>query len=149
MRATGVAAVVGVALALVGAGWLFLQSVTTKSDGSADDAGREGQAARAQGPELAGRKSANALAAAVDEGRFEVPGIVVDADRQALAAVRVEARFLHALPAPGDWDDSEPSLFGPEFGLKEPLEEPPPVATATSSPDGTFALVVRRRGEFS
>lgn len=149
MRASGFVVVAAVALALGGAGWLYWQSTASRDGDGGDESRREAVAARRDGPELAGRRAASAAEAALDEGRFEIHGLVNDAQGRPLADVVVEARFRRP-PAPTEPGPTAPvSLFGPMFGLEEPLGEELPLVRVVTGSDGTFALVLRRRGDFA
>src|SRR5688572_348914 len=143
------------AAAIGGAGWLVLGGAG--GGGGGDDAYLDGHASTEEarhGPMLTGREAVRAAPAPEKEdGEFTIPGKVLDEKGKPVADVPVTARRTGEAYREGDpkrWDWSGAAHFTKSFeehGVVKAEEKP--VATAKSAADGTFALVVKRRGNYS
>jgi protocatechuate 3,4-dioxygenase beta subunit len=132
----------GALLAAGGAGWLLWDAGAQERSSAVSDR---------QGPLLTGRVSARGAGdAPADEGEFAVTGIVLDEVSKPAAGIRVEARLLAPPKAPGDAtpEDTTSTELADLLRASGPNAQPPVAANATTTADGTFALTLKKRGEY-
>ncbi len=146
--------VVGIVLLLLAAAaasWMVLgESAGDSSDALFESDEREAAQPLA-GPMLSGTARAKAEAGPVEEGRFEIPGRVLDAKGKPVAGVLVTTRRrgdAYDANDPRRWQSYGAAGLERAFAELSSTEAPPVAARATSGQDGTFTLLVTRRGEY-
>ena len=133
------------------AGWLVLGDAADDSSEALFGAAEHEAAQPVLGPMLSGTTRAKTESGAIEEGRFEIPGLVLDAKGKPLAGVPVTARRrgdAYDANDPRRWQGNSFAALERAFADLSSAEAPPVAARASSAEDGTFTLLVTRRGEY-
>jgi|GEM_PF-1813553 len=133
------------------AGWLVLGESADDSSEALFGAAEHEVKEPALGPMLSGTTRAKTENGALDEGRFEIPGRVLDSKGKPVAGVAVTARRrgdAYDVHDPRRWQGNSFAALERAFVELSSAEAPPVASRASSAADGTFTLLVTRRGEY-